>query len=178
MAMTPKEKAKYEAAWKDPKNRKSGEVFTPGSVIRGAAKVVAKIVEKPAEKAALKVGQKVGQKIAESTKASKYPSAGGKVKTMAVEGKATVKGTSGSTSTTPSAASITAKTRKLSEAQRAGLAKAADTKRTKEIVRGAQSAKDAAKPVIKKEIVKKRVAQGAAVALAADDARLRLKKKK
>ena len=126
MAMSKAEKAKYEAEWKKAKNIKKGEVFTPGSLVRGAAKVVAKVSgEKAAEKKATEVGYKVGKKIAESTKASKYPSAGGKTKTVKVEGKAVVKGASGSTSTTPNATSVTAAKRKLTDAQRAGLAKAA-----------------------------------------------------
>lgn len=58
--MTKKEKeafiAKYKVAMKDPKNRVSGEIFTPGSIIRGVAKIVAK--KAPAKKVAEKIAGK------------------------------------------------------------------------------------------------------------------------
>jgi len=177
--MDKKQKEKFKQEWKKSGNVKKGEVFTPGSLVRGAAKVVAKVTgETAAEKASVKVGYKTGQKIAEAIKPNKYPSAGGKTKTIKTEGRVTVKGKSGSTSTTPSSASVTATKPKISDAQRRAIAKASETKRTKAIVKGAQSSKEAAKPIIKKEIKKKRVAQVAVVALAADDARLRAQKKK
>jgi hypothetical protein len=60
MAMTKKEKeafiAKRKVAMKDPKNRVSGEIFTPGSIIRGVAKIVAK--KAPAKKVAEKIAGK------------------------------------------------------------------------------------------------------------------------
>ena len=46
MAMTAKQKAKFQAEWKKPRNKKSGEVLNPGSVVRGVAKVAAKVAGK------------------------------------------------------------------------------------------------------------------------------------
>ena len=172
-------KATFEKAYKEGKLKvNAGEVITPGSVVRGVAKVAAKIGAKGAEKAATKVGQKVGQKIAEATKPAKYPKSAANTKTIRTTGGTTTKSTSGATSTTANTKSVTLKKAPLSEKQKAGIAAAIDTKRTKEIVRGAQSAKEAAKPVIKKEIAKKKLAQGAAAVITADDVRLRMKKNK
>jgi len=50
MAMTPQQKAKYQKEWKKPENRKSGEIITPGSVVRGVAKVAAKVAGKQTAK--------------------------------------------------------------------------------------------------------------------------------
>jgi hypothetical protein len=70
MAMTPKEKAafiaKYNNAMKDPKNRKSGEIITPGSVVRGVAKVAGKVAGKQAAK---KISANVGKKLTAAEKA-------------------------------------------------------------------------------------------------------------
>ncbi len=46
MAMTAKQKAKFQAEWKKPGNKKSGEVLNPGSAVRGVAKVAAKVAGK------------------------------------------------------------------------------------------------------------------------------------
>ncbi len=46
MAMTAKQKAKFQAEWKKPGNKKSGEILNPGSVVRGVAKVAGKIAKK------------------------------------------------------------------------------------------------------------------------------------
>jgi hypothetical protein len=50
MAMSKTEKAKYQKEWKKPENRKSGEIITPGSVVRGVAKVAAKVAGKQTAK--------------------------------------------------------------------------------------------------------------------------------
>jgi predicted RNase H-like nuclease (RuvC/YqgF family) len=75
MAMTPKEKAayiaKYNAAMKDPKNRVSGEIITPGSIVRGVAKVAAKVTaKKVAQKAAATAKATQGAKITTQQKAT------------------------------------------------------------------------------------------------------------
>lgn len=46
MAMSPKDKAKFQEEWKKPGNVKKGEVITPGSVVRGIAKAAAKATAK------------------------------------------------------------------------------------------------------------------------------------
>ena len=46
MAMSPKDKAKFQEEWKKPGNVKKGEVITPGSVVRGVAKAAAKVAGK------------------------------------------------------------------------------------------------------------------------------------
>ena len=49
MAMTAKQKAKFQSEWKKPGNKKSGEVLNPGSVVRGVAKVAGKVAGKTAK---------------------------------------------------------------------------------------------------------------------------------
>jgi hypothetical protein len=76
MAMTPKEKAafiaKYNAAMKDPKNRVSGEIITPGSIVRGVAKVAAKVAGTKAASAAKRTKIMAdATKKAEATKIAK-----------------------------------------------------------------------------------------------------------
>jgi hypothetical protein len=63
MAMSPKDKAKFQAEWKKSKNRKSGEILNPGSVARGVAKVALKVVGKELTKKATK-GATAAQKKA------------------------------------------------------------------------------------------------------------------
>ena len=46
MAMSPKDKAKFQEEWKKPGNVKKGEIITPGSVVRGVAKAAAKVTAK------------------------------------------------------------------------------------------------------------------------------------
>lgn len=46
MAMSPKDKAKFQKEWKKPENKKSGEIITPGAVVRGVAKAAAKVTAK------------------------------------------------------------------------------------------------------------------------------------
>ena len=50
MAISPKDKAKFQAEWKKPGNVKKNEVITPGSVVRGVAKVAAKVAGKQTAK--------------------------------------------------------------------------------------------------------------------------------
>jgi hypothetical protein len=46
MAMSPKDKAKFQEEWKKPGNVKKGEVITPGTVVHGIAKAAAKATAK------------------------------------------------------------------------------------------------------------------------------------
>jgi hypothetical protein len=46
MAMSPKDKAKFQEEWKKPGNVKKGEIITPGAVVRGVAKATAKVTAK------------------------------------------------------------------------------------------------------------------------------------
>ena len=46
--MSPKDKAKFQEEWKKPENKKSGEIITPGAVVRGVAKAAAKVAGKKA----------------------------------------------------------------------------------------------------------------------------------
>ena len=46
MAMSPKDKAKFQEEWKKPGNVKKGEIITPGAVVRGVAKAAAKVTAK------------------------------------------------------------------------------------------------------------------------------------
>jgi hypothetical protein len=46
MAMSPKDKAKFQSEWKKPGNVKKGEIITPGAVVRGVAKAAAKVTAK------------------------------------------------------------------------------------------------------------------------------------
>jgi small-conductance mechanosensitive channel len=55
MAMSPKDKAKFQEQWKKPGNVKKNEIISPGSVVRGVAKVAAKVAGKTATKQALPV---------------------------------------------------------------------------------------------------------------------------
>jgi len=177
--MDKKQKEKFMQEWKKSGNVKKGEVFTPGSLVRGAAKVVAKVTgETAAEKASIKVGYKAGKEVAKNLKQSKYPSAGGKNKTVRLEGEAKVKSAKGSTSTTPDAKSVTGKTPRLSEKQREAIAKANKTKRDKAITTTAQTAKDASKKPIKKAIQQRNLAVGGLATYIGIDKSNDLRKKK
>jgi hypothetical protein len=44
--MDKKQKAKFQEEWKKPGNKKSGEILTPGAVVRGVAKAAAKATVK------------------------------------------------------------------------------------------------------------------------------------
>jgi len=148
-----------------------------GVAIGAAARAVAKkAITRAGSKEATKIGQKVGQKVAESIKAPKYPSAKGKAKTAITQGKSVTTSAKGSRSVSPDTKMVQYKTKDLSEAQRAGLAKAAETKRTKTIVTAASTAKKAATPIVGKAKIKGFVA-GAATGTAATTAVNKAKKK-
>ncbi len=140
-----------------------------------AARAVAgKLIKKAGAKGATKVGDKVGRKIAESTKTPKYPSPKGKTVKSKVDGKVTTKSISGR-STSKAAESVKYNKKPPTQAQRLGSFKAQDTKRTKAIVVGADTARKAAQPIIAKEVIKKNIYKGAAV-IAATDAAIQRKK--
>ncbi len=134
-------------------------------------------IKKAGAKGATKVGQTVGKKIAESTKAPKYPSAQGKTISSKVQGKVSTTSKSGRT-TSKAAESVKYTKKPPTEKQRLGSFKAQDTKRTKAITSGADTARKAAASVVGKEVVKKNVYKGAAVISAAEAARQRNKNKK
>jgi hypothetical protein len=134
-------------------------------------------IKKAGAKGATKVGQTVGKKIAESTKAPKYPSAQGKTISSKVQGKVSTTSKSGRT-TSKSAESVKYTKKPPTEKQRLGSFKAQDTKRTKAITSGADTARKAAASVVGKEVIKKNVYKGAAVISAAEAARQRNKNKK
>jgi len=72
MAMTAKQKAKFQSEWKKPENKKSGEILTPGSVVRGVAKVAAKVAGTKAASAAKRTKIMAdATKKAEATKIAK-----------------------------------------------------------------------------------------------------------
>jgi hypothetical protein len=54
MAMSPKDKAKFQSEWKKPGNVKKNEIISPGSVVRGVVKVAAKVAGKQAVKSEAK----------------------------------------------------------------------------------------------------------------------------
>jgi hypothetical protein len=60
MAMTAKQKEKFQSEWKKPGNVKKNEIITPGSVVRGVAKVAAKVAN---TKAGVKVAKTVAKKV-------------------------------------------------------------------------------------------------------------------
>jgi hypothetical protein len=66
MAMSPKDKAKFQAEWKKPGNVKKGEIITPGSIVRGVAKVAGKVAGKQVAK---KVAANAGKKLTAAEKA-------------------------------------------------------------------------------------------------------------
>jgi hypothetical protein len=68
MAMSPKDKAKFQAEWKKPGNVKKGEIITPGAVVRGVAKAAAKVTAKKRIPAAYtKTKQAVPVKVVKKT---------------------------------------------------------------------------------------------------------------
>jgi hypothetical protein len=86
MAMTAKQKEKFQSEWKKPGNVKKNEIITPSSVVRGVAKVAAKVantkagvkatktVAKKVQSQAVKQNKKTVEKVArmqEKTKAEK-----------------------------------------------------------------------------------------------------------
>jgi hypothetical protein len=65
MAMSPKDKAKFQSEWKKPGNVKKGEVITPGAVVRGVAKVAGKVAGKQVAK---KIAANAGKKLTPAEK--------------------------------------------------------------------------------------------------------------
>jgi hypothetical protein len=128
-----------------------------------AAKAGSKMVsKKTVEKASQEVGYRAGRKTAQNTPVANV-SREGKKFNKKVEGEVKVKGTSGSTSTTPSAKKVSGTTRKPTAKEYAGRVEAQAKKRNTKIVTTADTAGKAAKPVIKKELAKtasKSVARG------------------
>lgn len=66
MAMSPKDKAKFQAEWKKPGNVKKNEVISPGAVVRGVAKIAGKVAGKEAAK---KIAANTGKKLTAAEKA-------------------------------------------------------------------------------------------------------------
>lgn len=128
-----------------------------------AAKAGSKMVsKKTVEKASTEVGYRAGRKAAETTKVANV-SRKGKKFNKRVEGKAQIKGKSGSTSTAPDAKSISGTTPKPTAKQYAGRVEAEAKKRTSKIVGTALTAREAARPVVKKalsETAAKNLARG------------------
>ena len=63
--MDKKQKAKFQEEWKKPGNVKKGEIISPGSVIRGVAKVAGKVAGKQVAK---KVAANAGKKLTPAEK--------------------------------------------------------------------------------------------------------------
>ena len=128
-----------------------------------AAKAGSKMVsKKTVEKASTEVGYRAGRKTAETTPVANI-SREGKKFNKKVEGKAQIKGKSGSTSTAPDAKRVSGTTRKPTAKEYAGRVEAQAKKRNTKIVTTADTARSAARPVIKKslgETASKSVARG------------------
>ena len=128
-----------------------------------AAKAGSKMVsKKTVEKASTEVGYRAGRKTAETTPVANV-SREGKKFNKKVEGKAQIKGKSGSTSTAPDAKRVSGTTRKPTAKEYAGRVEAQAKKRNTKIVTTADTARSAARPVIKKslgETASKSVARG------------------
>lgn len=117
-----------------------------------AAKAGSKMVsKKTVEKASTEIGYRAGRKTAETTRIGNV-SREGKKFSKKVEGKAQVKGTSGSTSTTPDAKRISGTTPRPTTKEYAGRVEGEIKKRNKKIVTSADTARSASKPVIKKSL--------------------------
>jgi hypothetical protein len=117
-----------------------------------AAKAGSKMVsKKTVDKASKEVGYRAGRKTAETTPLGNV-SREGKKFTKKVEGKAQIKGASGSTSTAPNAKSVSGTTRKPTAKEYAGRVEAQKKKRNTKIVSTADTARSSAKPVIKKAL--------------------------
>ena len=153
-------------------------LIVAGAVARaGLKKLATTAVKKAGSKGGTKVGQKVGKKVLESTKAPKYPSAKGKTVKSKVDGKVKTTSESGR-KISKSAKEVEYKKKNLTEGQRLGSFKAQETKRTKAVVTSASRAREAAAPIIGKEVIKKRASQGVAAIALTDAAIQRNKNKK
>jgi hypothetical protein len=117
-----------------------------------AAKAGSKMIsKKTVEKASTEVGYRAGRKTAETTPVANV-SRQGKKFNKKVEGKAQIKGKSGSTSTASDAKRVSGTTRKPTAKEYAGRVEAQAKKRNTKIVTTADTARSAAKPVIKKAL--------------------------
>jgi hypothetical protein len=117
-----------------------------------AAKAGSKMISKKAvKKASTEVGDRAGREAAKNTPIARVSSEGKKFNKK-VEGKAQIKGKSGSTSTAPDAKSVSGTTRKPTANEYAGRVAAQVKKRTKKIVTTADTARKASEPVIKKAL--------------------------
>jgi hypothetical protein len=117
-----------------------------------AAKAGSKMIsKKTVEKASTEVGYRAGRKTAETTPVANV-SRQGKKFNKKVEGKAQIKGKSGSTSTAPDAKRVSGTTRKPTAKEYAGRVEAQTKKRNTKIVSTADTARSSAKPVIKKAL--------------------------
>jgi len=115
-----------------------------------AAKAGSKMIsKKTVEKASTEVGYRAGRKTAETTPVGNV-SRQGKKFNKKVEGKAQIKGKSGSTSTASDAKRISGTTPKPTAKEYAGRVEAQAKKRNTKIVTTADTARSAAKPVLKK----------------------------
>ena len=153
--------------------------FGGGSRIAGSInRAVSKAATKAGAKGAGKAGMNAAKETAKNLKPSKYPSGKGKEVNIKLQGEAKVKSKSGSTSTTSDAKSIKGTKKPPTDKQRLGIYNAQETKRGKAIETSGRTAEKASQKIIGQEVLKKRGAQIAAAALAADDVRLRMKKSK
>jgi hypothetical protein len=126
-----------------------------GNVVREAAKKTlgaAPYLVNPELKAgttALKIGDKVAQKVAESMPAGKVGKAGGELKSIRVNGPATITAKSMSKTVVPEAKKIDITTPKRTPDQRLGEQKGQDTNRANAIEGAAITATNAAHPEVK-----------------------------
>jgi hypothetical protein len=165
---------------------KLGRDGTAGSSTGGSRASIASSINRAVSKAATKAGAKGADKAgmnaaketAKNLKPSKYPSGKGKEVNIRLQGEAKIKSKSGSTSTTSDAKTLKATKKGLTDKQRLGVYNANETKRGKAIETAGKITEKASQKIIGKEVLKKRGAQIAAAALAADDVRLRMKKSK
>lgn len=117
-----------------------------------AAKAGSKMIsKKTVEKASTEVGYRAGRKTASTTPVANV-SREGKKFNKKVEGKAQIKAKSGSTSTASDAKRVSGTTRKPTAKEYAGRVEAQAKKRNTKIVTTADTARSAAKPVIKKAL--------------------------
>lgn len=117
-----------------------------------AAKAGSKMISKKAvKKASTEVGDRAGREAAKNTPIARVSSEGKKFNKK-VEGKAQIKGKSGSTSTATDAKRVSGTTPKPTAKEYAGRVAAQEKKRNTKIVTTADTARKAAQPVIKKAL--------------------------
>jgi hypothetical protein len=117
-----------------------------------AAKAGSKMIsKKTVKKASTEIGDRAGREAAKNTPIARVSSEGKKFNKK-VEGKAQIKGKSGSTSTAPDAKRVSGTTSKPTAKEYAGRVAAQAKKRNTKIVTTADTARKAAQPVIKKAL--------------------------